>query len=127
MECTEPGAALDPASGHCYFRLGGPPRSWMSARDACAGTTPPSHLATVTSQTEQDFVAALPLPQDCWLGLSGADGSLAWVTGEALEFTAWAPGQPNGSGFVCARIDSSDGLWRDESCGKQQSTLCERE
>ena len=58
------------------------------------------HLATFTSSQEWNSVKSL-LPeadvQNVWLGGTdaGHEGSWAWVTGEAWNFTAWAPGEPN--------------------------------
>lgn len=125
--CPEPGAVVDPATGHCYFVLPGPERGWMSASDACAALAPPAHLATVTSQGEQDALATLSLQQSAWIGLSGAPGALAWVTGEPLGFTAWAPSQPNSSGPACVRVESGSKLWGDDSCNKPRDSICERE
>ncbi len=58
------------------------------------------HLATVTSQAENDFLMAnFSDPQ--FLGGYQPDGSSepaggwAWVTGETWSYTNWAPSEPN--------------------------------
>lgn len=62
-----------------------------------------SHLATITSQAESDFITSTfsverrPL----WLGglqsagASSADSDWRWITGEDWNWTNWAPGEPN--------------------------------
>lgn len=63
------------------------------------------HLATITSAAENQFVFDVALSQGGWdptspsgpyLGASKqADGSFAWVTGEAFTYTNWLPGEPS--------------------------------
>lgn len=63
------------------------------------------YLATITSAAENMFVFDVSLAQNGWdsstpsgpyLGASKqADGSFAWVTGEAFEYANWLPGEPS--------------------------------
>ena len=64
------------------------------------------HLVTITSAAENDFVSALVADQGFgnreryWLGgyqpfPNGDENVWAWVTGEAWDYTNWAPGEPN--------------------------------
>ncbi len=56
------------------------------------------HLATVTSQSEWDFIKSLTNYRErLWLGGTDryTEGTWTWVTGEAFAFSAWASGEPN--------------------------------
>jgi len=88
-----------------------------------------SHLATITSQEENDFVTSLLQPFGFgWLGgiqtsgaLSPSDG-WSWVTGEPLVFTKWAPGEPNDFPFDEIFLEINEtGYWND-CCGPTDVT-----
>lgn len=71
--------------------------------------------ADVESQAELDFIAYIMVVSSApsaWIGLSDVDspGVFAWTSGQPLSFTAWAPGEPAGSGGVVIR-DPYDPLW----------------
>jgi hypothetical protein len=98
----------DGGSGNAFQYMVGT-RSWTSAQnqirdDVLLGVQ--AHLATVTSQAENDFVANFFVtdpslcpnetnPKRCkykgWLGLhdENVEGQFEWVTGEAVTFTYW--------------------------------------
>ncbi len=103
--------------------------SWDTARLAAAvrifnGKT--GHLATITSQAENDFVSGLVSGQfsgfnGAWLG--GKDG-LGWAvgpeTGQAFGYTNWGGVEPNNSGYVYMNIGTTfggiaPGKWADDS------------
>lgn len=96
-------------SGH-FYELVASPISWsealISAQSSLLGGTP-GHLATVTSSSEEDFIlqsfGSVPLQTGggVWIGLSDAaqEGTFVWVTGEALSYTNWQSGEPNGGTF----------------------------
>ena len=87
--------------------------SWTDARDAALARG--GHLATITSAAENAFIfdnlasnpalwdsSPTPMADGPYLGgfrAAGAPGgsgdSWQWVTGEAWNHTAWAPGEPN--------------------------------
>jgi len=85
--------------------------TWSAARSAAESTSylgRPGRLATITSQAENDFVAAL-LPE--YLNIGYAIGGLqppdagnnegwSWISGEPWSFTNWAPGEPNNFGGI---------------------------
>jgi alpha-tubulin suppressor-like RCC1 family protein len=55
------------------------------------------HLATVTSQSEQNFVNEFtPTNVAPWMGLRRIGSTWSWITGESYEYTNWASGQPEG-------------------------------
>ncbi len=80
---------------------------WTAARNAAATLTldgEPGHLATVTSLAENAFLSGrFHTSMAAWLGGEQPPGSIEpdggwqWVTGEAFEFEAWGPGEPNDS------------------------------
>jgi len=69
--------------------------SWPSSKKRCASQG--SHLATVTSREESDFIAELCDGRYMYLGGSDEEqeGNWVWVDGSPWEFTNWMRGQPN--------------------------------
>ena len=67
------------------------------------------HLATITSQDEQDFLYSKVhsiTTNWLWIGLYQIEGSYdpkegwTWVTGEDFVYSNWNPGEPNSYNFV---------------------------
>jgi hypothetical protein len=97
-------------NGHWYAAIA-EARTWEEAKiraESMFFNSVPGHLATLTSQEEQDFVAnAFPeaLNDGYSLGGSQAPGEIdpaagwSWVTGEPWVYTNWLPGgEPNDFG-----------------------------
>ena len=89
-------------NGHWYEAVvvsGG--TTWADAKQAAESSG--GHLATITSQAENDFlVSILPVADlSYWLGgyQQPDDGGPAdnwnWVTGEPWNYTNWLSGEPN--------------------------------
>jgi len=86
------------------------------------------HLATITSQAENDFLVqtVLGLPASfvppygsdrAWIGLFNEHGanSFEWVTGESTAYTNWETGEPNNpDGTVGTLGRFTSGKWNDE-------------
>lgn len=74
--------------------------SWTAAKTFCEAKG--AHLATITSQMEQDFVAANFLSVFVWLGATdlAQTGTWRWITGEPWGYTNWQAGEPNNQGGV---------------------------
>ncbi len=110
--------------GSCYVRDSGG-KSWSDAYSACDGRGDGWHLATITSQTENDFVAGLGLTQDSWIG--GTDAALesnwSWVTGESFSFSSWNYGEPGWDD--CLSIRDEDGDWAARYCWETRDSICE--
>ena len=75
------------------------------------------HLVTITSAAENNFVANL-VGGDfrAWIGLTdeSSEGNFEWVTGEALSYTKWSPGEPNNSGNEdYVELFASNDSWND--------------
>ena len=91
-----------------------------------------AHLATITSQNEQDWVVnTFPnaVTQGYWLGGKQAPGSdepaggWEWVTGETFFYTQWFAGEPNNANagdennihFLPTLFAGGDGGWNDQN------------
>ena len=81
--------------------------SWTEANEICNSLG--GHLATLTSEEEQNFVASLLDSNNSiyWIGLYQntnsnsylePNGGWEWVTGENFNFNNWGDGEPNNSG-----------------------------
>ena len=94
--------SLTPSSSHVQETAG---LSWNAADDLA--TAAGGHLATITSEEEDDWVIANQVRNfyKTWLGGFQPEGTgepnqgWEWVTGEAWNYTNWSPGgEPNNSG-----------------------------
>ncbi len=95
QQCTLPTSLpgftyLGEFGGHRYFRSNFE-RFWRVARDSAISLG--GHLATVTSQAENNFLAG----DESWIGLTdeAVEGTFVWVTGEPFVYSNWWPGNPN--------------------------------
>jgi VCBS repeat protein/HYDIN/CFA65/VesB family protein/lectin-like protein len=119
----------NPANGHWYQEIQGPPLTWAQARDAAAALSYaglPGHLATLNSFNENQFIANnVPDAQSGtthWIGgfqdrfapdYSEPTGGWRWVTGELWSFTSWNSGEPNNAGGEDFLQWFSAGIWND--------------
>ena len=94
-------------NGHFYEFVDMHGVLWTQARDSAAAMTwsgTSGHLATLTSQAENDWVCNTLNPGPAWLGgYQAADAPSPsvgwhWVTGEPWAYTNWYPGEPNDGG-----------------------------
>ena len=110
-------------TGRCYFVLG-TELSWHQSRDECRNLG--AQLATLTSESEQKFVASCQLQGEPWIGLSkfGAT-NFSWISNEPLSFTCWEPGAPRSSQESAVVIVSGSGLWSDRAPQELHPALCE--
>lgn len=98
-------------NGHCYENVGASQITWHQANTDAATFSfggARGHLATITSQDEQNFIDAtvLPPPEQSppfggnrgWIGgFQAGDGApFEWVTGETFDYTDWRSGEPRG-------------------------------
>lgn len=99
--CERPGLAgcpsgWDPFGESCY-RLLGFHSNYVEAERRCSRGMG-SHLVTIGSAEEQQFVKELCGDRICWLGLKEARGTelWSWADGAALaDFENWEVGEPN--------------------------------
>jgi hypothetical protein len=80
--------------GHRY-ELIETPMGWHEAAAHCEALE--GHLVTLNSSAENEFVWARFGDNYHWLGAADdeCEGEWRWVTGEAFDYTSWAPGEPN--------------------------------
>jgi len=115
LQLAAGGALAEPVifsgNGHAYQYVSAEGISWTDARDAAASSSyrgVAGHLATLTSQSEQEFVVAQVLPtvanRAAWLGGEqdstiveppNEDVGWRWITGELWDYTNWETGEPN--------------------------------
>ncbi len=93
------GPVTYPENGHDYYLL--EQSTWLEALRESQRLD--GHLATFTSEQEAQWVYETfghfnESPRLLWIGLTDAfhEGKFAWITGEPVEYTDWAPGEPNG-------------------------------
>ena len=96
-------------AGHTY-RVYDVSITWEEAKTYCESLG--GHLATITSEEENDFIANLLNRADytkCMYWLGGYrddedDESWEWITGERMDFTNWSPGEPTNGNQLCMAI-----------------------
>ena len=99
--------------------------TWEQAKSYCEAQG--GHLATITSQAEQEIITSLIASSggSYWLGAKADDsGWWHWVTDEPFEkqYENYAQGQPDGSGMYL-QVNAS-GEWDDVS-DRPQGFICE--
>lgn len=106
--------------------------SWEDAKKECEEKG--GHLATITSQREQDYIATLnPNCGRYWIGgYRDEEFKWMWVTGEEWEYTNWNTGEPNNSGAVKPNETKitlwSGNRWNDlneNNLSEQSGYICE--
>ncbi|XP_074677805.1 uncharacterized protein LOC141922496 isoform X1 [Strix aluco] len=111
-------------------------KAWGDAEAACRSSH--SHLASITSPEEQDYLAREARGRPYWIGLTatGPGGSWRWVDGAAYSQAQsfWAPGQPDSTDHGkwglegCAQIHPvGNGLWNDHNCNFSFAWICKRD
>ncbi|XP_074721473.1 C-type lectin domain family 4 member F-like isoform X5 [Strix uralensis] len=122
-------------SSSIYY-FSGEHKAWGDAEAACRSSH--SHLASITSPEEQDYLAREARGRPYWIGLTatGPGGSWRWVDGAAYSQAQsfWAPGQPDSTDHGkwglegCAQIHPvGNGLWNDHNCNFTFAWICKRD
>lgn len=137
VSLVNPGEVFFEGNGHLYKYISGT-ITWTNAQTAAAAQTAydsNGYLATITSQDENNFVAAR-ISGDGWFGASDSavEGAWRWVTGPEAgtqfwsgngggsavggNYQRWASGEPNDSGGNedCAQFYVSSNNWNDLPC-----------
>lgn len=110
-------------------------RNWFDAKTCCENLG--GHLATITSEEEQAFIASYMKALHtttafayAWLGGYRDGNNWYWVTGEAFEYTNWNAGEPNntsGIEWIVHIFPGADYEWNDTNPEMKSAYLCEFE
>ncbi|KAL6466280.1 hypothetical protein MHYP_G00264130 [Metynnis hypsauchen] len=114
--------------GSREFRVFPISRTWNTAEDICRQHG--AFLASVHDKNEDDFIKNLIRSQTgkdrtAWLGGQKIDKLWVWTDLSAFKFSAWAKGQPNGSGR-CLQTNYKGG-WEDRDCYENKPFVCARQ
>jgi hypothetical protein len=111
-------------NSHEYVVVSFPAQTWDNAVADLNTLIPGYHLATITSQEENDFVAnlmtSLSAHGQYWLGGYQDPNELidyngwTWLTSEPWDYTNWQAGEPNGGIVENHLAIYSYGGWNDE-------------
>ncbi len=118
--------------GNDHYYIVSPSMSWHTAEGAAIMLE--GHLASITSEEEQDFIDNTILSDNAfsteglWIGLNDehVEGTFEWASGEPVSFTNWHFGQPDNlaadssnADFAAVNTLSSEpagkGTWADET------------
>lgn len=119
-------------NGNYYLLIKGD-YTWDQAKTYCEGLG--GHLATVTSQGEDDICYQLwknSGAKACWLGATDAEleGVWKWITHENWNYSNWGGNEPNGGtgeNVLNYYGDYSDGRWNDSAADDEFPFICEWE
>ncbi|XP_072475998.1 C-type lectin domain family 4 member K [Notamacropus eugenii] len=109
-------------------------KSWYSAEQLC--TTRDSHLTSVTSAKEQEFLQKITKGVSYWIGLTkiGSSGTWHWIDGtlyiERENARFWIKGEPNDAGENerCVAVEKSSLMsWNDIACDREIQFICKKE
>ncbi|XP_044874221.1 C-type lectin domain family 4 member F-like [Mauremys mutica] len=118
-----------------YFSQG--KMSWDKAEQYCVSWN--SHLTSVSSQAEQEFLSSETKGQDHWIGLTDRETEGSWRWADGTEYRAdasrgfWAENEPNNhdpkndGGEDCVLTDPGNrNLWNDYKCTQPFRWICKR-
>ena len=103
-------------------------KQWTDARELCG--LEGGHLVIIDDDDENGFLHDEVRDADLgepWIGLYESDvDTFTWIDGSAISYEAWAPGDPDGGGGKCARMNyQGTDAWGDRECNQQQTFICE--
>ncbi|XP_047379123.1 C-type lectin domain family 4 member K [Sciurus carolinensis] len=116
-----------------FYYFSHTPKTWYSAQQFCVSRS--SHLTSVTSEAEQEFLYKTASGLPYWIGLTkaGSEGSWYWVDetpfNKDRSVRFWIPGEPNnmGNNEHCVNIKLPALLsWNDASCDNTFLFICKR-
>ncbi|KYO26281.1 C-type lectin domain family 4 member K isoform B [Alligator mississippiensis] len=121
-------------SGHFYY-FSQDQKSWAEAEQFCVSQD--SHLSSITSKEEQEYLSKRTQGKAHWIGLTDqkSAGTWLWVDGtkysEAQSGEFWAPGQPDsktqgpGGQANCVEMKESQmAAWSNASCTARHHWIC---
>ena len=122
-------------NGHSYF-LSQEPMTWHEGLNFTDTVNADGfvHMVTINSEEENLFIENSLQSQGLsservWIGLTDEfeEGNWQWVTGEPIEYTSWAEGEPNNSGGMehYANFNINSGDWSDAPYDESNLVLVE--
>ncbi|XP_052405454.1 neurocan core protein [Carassius gibelio] len=114
--------------GHCY-RLFPGRHTWEDAEKDCREHS--SHLTSVTSSMEQDFLNGLG-HENVWMGLNDrtVEEDFQWTDGMDVVYENWRENQPDnffaGGEDCVVMITREDGKWNDVPCNYNLPYICKK-
>ncbi|XP_062612116.1 uncharacterized protein LOC134273915 [Saccostrea cucullata] len=126
-----------------YYTFHTTPSTWYEAQTACRKENPYSHLVSVRSKQEQDFIVnIIKQTEDLTAAASNgfytsgtddrSEGIFEWTdtgTPYPVTYSNWQPGQPNnvGSNQDCLLLQypDNDWSWGDVNCADKHPFICE--
>ena len=113
--------------------MSGGHKTWHLARDYCESLG--GHLLRIESPAENTFVSKYFSGGNHWIDVSDAEKENVWTNSkkEPLQYTNWAPGQPNGNSFDpnvahAGYLFNGDGYphgWYNFPSGVRMTFICE--
>ncbi|XP_035665131.1 neurocan core protein-like [Branchiostoma floridae] len=126
--------------------------SWSTASSRCQQHG--AILASIKDHGENNFIADLISKKDdnkfrvipsFWIGLHKQSEQWKWTDGSRLDYTNWAPDEPNGSLFssffhgedcvsmyyktgrnIIWKLKRHTGQWNDDRCNSNKPYICEK-
>ncbi|XP_026879598.2 neurocan core protein isoform X2 [Electrophorus electricus] len=114
--------------GHCY-RLFPRRHTWEDAEKDCREHS--SHLSSVTSPVEQDFLNGLG-HENVWIGLNDrtVEEDFQWTDSVDLVYENWRENQPDnffaGGEDCVVMISREAGRWNDVPCNYNLAYICKK-
>jgi hypothetical protein len=127
-DCGATGGFTISSTSSCYLS-GDATFSWEGARDLCLAWG--GDLVEIGSADENEALA-VRVTGTAWIGVNDEEqeGAFRWSGGGAVDYTAWAPDQPDDwqGGEDCGVLNGFNHLWNDRPCTDSFSprALCER-
>lgn len=109
------GSWINPANQHPYYLIG--ETDWISAQAMAISLG--GSLVSISDAAENAWVRSHIGAMDCWIGINDVEveGTSAWISGEPMLYTNWAPGDPStgtlGQSEDFGLMYSSNGTWAD--------------
>ncbi|XP_039628384.1 C-type lectin domain family 4 member M-like [Polypterus senegalus] len=113
-------------NGHHYY-FSKTTTNWAEAKEWCRSRD--SYLVVISSSEEKTFISR-SMTERSWVGLSDseAEGVWKWTTGESVQGSFWAKGEPNDdkNNEDCGEIMNNDYL-NDSNCEDRKYWVCEKD
>ncbi|KAK9527635.1 hypothetical protein VZT92_014181 [Zoarces viviparus] len=115
-----------PFRGHCYSFMSSVVNNWAHASVECLKMR--ASLVSIEDPQESLFIQQnLELLQDgaksFWIGLyKTREGEWMWIDNNVVDYVNWKTGMPKSD--LCVDINSENGQWSTNSCGRYKSYIC---